>query len=510
MDAQGEFDGFKQTYSRINKTNWVDDRDAVLTANKQKFAKAYAEHFGGEVGDAIRVINDAKDSYRLSIEVFTERVSKYLEEQEKDFRLNFFVDEAGQFIGQKISRLLNLQTIVESLATATNGRASVFITSQADLESLLGTVKFKQADSISKIQGRFKTKLSLASADVQEVIQRRLLAKNPDEPAQLIEIYERELENFKTLFRFSSDSRQLKGWQDCQSFCGLYPFHPYQLALFQDSMQTLASHYIFEGPDMAVGERPMLSVFQEVAKTIKELPLGNLASFDQLYDGLSEVIRADKKQTMAIAQNQVSETELRILKVLFLLKWVPQFKSTSRNISILLINKPNFDIQGHEQTVKDSLINLERQSYLQRNGEVYEFLTDKEQDVEQEIKRQDISDSEVIKLMDEVIFNDVLRCNGKARYEANNNDYKIAHKIDDALIKGSEQSIAVNIVTPENPNFESQKTLLARNMGGLDLMVILPAQGRLQDQTHLLLQSHAPLRVAQGPSQGIVQESPDR
>ena len=276
MDAQGEFDGFKQTYSRINKTNWVDDRDAVLTANKQKFAKAYAEHFGGEEVDAIRVINDAKDSYRLSIEVFTERVSKYLEEQEKDFRLNFFVDEAGQFIGQKISRLLNLQTIVESLATATNGRASVFITSQADLESLLGTVKFKQADSISKIQGRFTTKLSLASADVEEVIQRRLLAKNPDEPPQLIEIYERELENFKTLFRFSSDSRQLKGWQDCQSFCGLYPFHPYQLALFQESMQTLASHYIFEGPDMAVGERSMLLVFQEVAKTIKELPLGTL------------------------------------------------------------------------------------------------------------------------------------------------------------------------------------------------------------------------------------------
>ena len=137
---------------------------------------------------------------------------------------------------------------------------------------------------------------------------------------------------------------------------------------------------------------------------------------------------------MASAKKQVSETELRILKVLFLLKWVTQFKSTSRNISILLINKPNFDIQGHEQNVKDSLINLERQSYLQRNGEVYEFLTDKEQDVEQEIKRQDIGASEVIKQIHGVIFNDVLRCNGKALYEANNNDYKIAHKIDDLLM----------------------------------------------------------------------------
>ena len=505
LDTRGEFDGFKQTYLRVNKTNWTQDREAVATVTKRKFAKAYAEHFGGEEEDAIRVINDAKESYRLSIEGFTKRVSKYLEEQEKDFRLNFFVDEAGQFIGQKRSRLLNLQTVVESLAAATNGRASVFITSQADLEGLLGAVKFEQADSISKIQGRFKTKLSLASADVQEVIQHRLLAKNPDEPAQLIEIYERELENFKTLFRFSSDSRQLKGWQNCQSFCGLYPFHPYQLALFQDSMQTLASHSIFEGRNMAVGERSMLSVFQDVSKTIKELPLGRLASFDQLYDGISGVIRADKKQTMAIAQNQVNDKELRILKSLFLLKWVPQFKSTSRNVSILLINEVSFDIQGHEQTVKDALINLERQSYLQRNGEVYEFLTDKEKDVEQEIKRVEIGDSQVIKQIHGVIFEDVLNSTGKARYEANNNDYKIAHKIDDALIKGSEQSIAVNIVTPENPNFESQETLIARNMGGLDLMVILPDQGGLQDQIRNFLKTDLYIRQNSGSEDELLE-----
>ncbi len=505
LDTRDEFEGFKQTYLNVNKTNWSQDRDAVATVTKRKFAKAYAKHFGGEEEDAIRVINDAKESYRLSIEGFTKRVSKYLEKKEKDFRLNFFVDEAGQFIGQKRSRLLNLQTVVESLAAATNGRASVFITSQADLEGLLGAVKFEQADSISKIQGRFKTKLSLASADVQEVIQHRLLAKNPDEPDQLIEIYERELENFKTLFRFSSDSRQLKGWQNCQSFCGLYPFHPYQLALFQDSMQTLASHSIFEGRNMAVGERSMLSVFQDVSKTIKELPLGRLASFDQLYDGISGVIRADKKQTMAIAQNQVSDKELRILKSLFLLKWVPQFKSTSRNVSILLINEVSFDIQEHEQTVKDALINLERQSYLQRNGEVYEFLTDKEKDVEQEIKRVEIGDSQVIKQIHGVIFEDVLNSTGKARYEANNNDYKIAHKIDDALIKGSEQTIAVNIVTPENPNFENQTTLIARNMGGLELMVILPDQGRLQDQIRSFLKTDLYIRQNSGSEDELLE-----
>jgi hypothetical protein len=497
LNKRGQFDAFKQTYQRVNGRSWENDRDALATVTKRSFARAYAEQFGGSEDDAIKVIHDAKDSYRLSIEGFAGRVKEYLNSQPPGFRLNFFVDEAGQFIGQERSRLLNLQTVVESLATATDGRATVFITSQADLEGILGQVKFEQADDLSKIQGRFKTKLTLASADVQEVIQRRLLAKTPDEPEQLISIYEQEKDNFTTLYRFSDGSIQLKGWGDCQSFCGLYPFHPYQLSLFQTAIQTLATHSIFEGRNMAVGERSMLSVFQEVAKAIKELPVGRLASFDQLYDGIRDVIRADKQQTMVTAQNQVGPLELRILKALFLLKWVPQFKSTARNIAILLIQAPNFDIRAHEQAVKDALINLESQSYLQRSGEIYEFLTDKEKDVEQEIKRVEVLDSVVVKTLHGVVFDDVLRSN-KIRFEDNGNDYPFAQKIDDGLIKGKDTDVVVNLVTPEHPNYGNEAILHSRNMGGSELMAILPAKERLLDQIRSHLKTDLYIRQNSG------------
>ena len=501
LNKRGQFEAFKQTYQRVNGRSWENDRDALATVTKRSFAKAYAEQFGGSEDDAIKVVSDAKDSYRLSIEGFAGRVKEYLDSQSPGFRLNFFVDEAGQFIGQERSRLLNLQTVVESLATATDGRATVFITSQADLEGILGQVKFEQADDLSKIQGRFKTKLTLASADVQEVIQRRLLAKTPDEPEQLINIYEQEQDNFTTLYRFGDGSIQLKGWSDCQSFCGLYPFHPYQLSLFQTAIQTLASHSIFEGRNMAVGERSMLSVFQEVAKAIKELPVGRLASFDQLYDGIRDVIRADKQQTMVTAQNQVGALELRILKALFLLKWVPQFKSTARNIAILLIQEPNFDIRAHEQAVKEALINLESQSYLQRSGEIYEFLTDKEKDVEQEIKRTEVPDSVVVKTLHGVVFDDVLRSN-KIRFEGegsgNGNDYSFAQKIDDGLIKGKDTDVVVNLVTPEHPNYGQEPVLISRNMGGSELMAILPAKDRLLDQIRSYLKTDLYIRQNSG------------
>jgi hypothetical protein len=497
LDKRGKLDSFKQTYRETIGSDWENDRKAVLTATKSEFAKAYSIHSGVSESDALRIIDDAKDSFKLSIEDFGQRVKEYLDSQPPGFRLNFFVDEAGQFIGQERSRLLNLQTVVESLATATNGRATVFITSQADLEGVLGQVKFEQADDLSRIQGRFQTKMNLASADVQEVIQRRLLEKDPQEPEQLISIYEQEKENFTTLFRFGDGSIQLKGWLDCQGFCGLYPFHPYQLSLFQQAIQSLATHSIFEGRNMAVGERSMLSVFQEVAKAIKEMPVGRLASFDQLYDGINDVIRSDKKQTMVTAQNQVGELELRILKALFLLKWVPQFKSTARNIAILLINEPNFDIRAHEQRVKDALINLESQSYLQRNGEIYEFLTDKEKDVEQEIKRTEVSDSEVVKSLHRIVFDDVLRSN-KIRFEDNCNDYSFAQKIDDGLIKGKDTDVAVNLVTPEHPNYGNEAILHSRNMGGTELMAVLPGKERLLEQIRSQLKTDLYVRQNSG------------
>ena len=73
--------------------------------------------------------------------------------------------------------MLNLQTITENLGTACGGRAWVVVTSQEDIDAVLGEMRAAKANDFSKIQGRFKTRLSLSSANVDEVIQKRLLAK---------------------------------------------------------------------------------------------------------------------------------------------------------------------------------------------------------------------------------------------------------------------------------------------------------------------------------------------
>ena len=77
--------------------------------------------------------------------------------------------------------MLNLQTLVEELGSRCKGKVWVIVTSQEDIDA----VTHVKGNDFSKIQGRFNTRLSLSSASVDEVIKRRILAKN-DAAAELL------------------------------------------------------------------------------------------------------------------------------------------------------------------------------------------------------------------------------------------------------------------------------------------------------------------------------------
>ena len=85
----------------------------------------------------------------------------------------FLVDEIGQYIADDSKLMVNLQTVAEDLGTACQGKVWIAVTSQQDIDSITKTM----GDDFSKIQGRFNTRVSLTSADVAEVIRKRILYK---------------------------------------------------------------------------------------------------------------------------------------------------------------------------------------------------------------------------------------------------------------------------------------------------------------------------------------------
>ena len=180
-------------------------RSGTATASTPtSWSQALSEALGKTQEGARSWLDKAEDDFKslLTVENFARWIREYLDSRGPNHRIVFLVDEIGQFIGQDTHLMLNLQTITENLGTACGGRAWVVVTSQEDIDAVLGEVRAAKANDFSKIQGRFKTRLSLSSANVDEVIQKRLLGKaeaarsaladrlsrqgrHPQEPAQL-------------------------------------------------------------------------------------------------------------------------------------------------------------------------------------------------------------------------------------------------------------------------------------------------------------------------------------
>src|SRR5690606_17438829 len=93
----------------------------------ENIARAYADVTGVAPESAKGILDKYRSDYRVSIEDFAEKIQFYIEHQAADFRLNFFVDEVGQYIADDTKLMTNLQTIAESLATKCRGRAWIIV-----------------------------------------------------------------------------------------------------------------------------------------------------------------------------------------------------------------------------------------------------------------------------------------------------------------------------------------------------------------------------------------------
>src|SRR3546814_8477046 len=116
------------------------------------------------------------------------------------------------------------------------------------------------------------------SADVAEVIQKRLLAKNDDGRQLLRGVYAQQANNFKTLFEFADGGQRYQNFRDEEHFIYAYPFVPYQFQLFQAAIRGLSDHNGFEDKANPVGERSMLRA-EEHTYELKSLMRNSYAVF---------------------------------------------------------------------------------------------------------------------------------------------------------------------------------------------------------------------------------------
>jgi energy-coupling factor transporter ATP-binding protein EcfA2 len=476
LDVKDLYTKFKDTYKNVAGQDWTTGREQTLLEG-HNIASAYSQVTGTDESAALGILDKYRSDYKLSIEDFAEQINTYIEQQEETFRLNFFVDEVGQYVAENTKLMTNLQTVAESLATKCRGRAWVIVTAQEVLDDVVGEMSKQQANDFSKIQARFANRMKLTSANVDEVIQKRLLLKNEAGVSILSEVYHEQENNFKTLFNFGDGSQTYQNFKDREHFIHSYPFIPYQFTLFQSAIQSLSQHNAFEGKHSSVGERSMLGVFQHVAKHIADHPVRELATFDLMFEGVRTALKSQIQKAILNAETHLGDAfGVRVLKALFLVKYVKGFKATIRNISILMLDNFDSNISDLQKQVETALNLLEQQTYIQRNSELYEFLTDEEKDVEQEIKNTDIENADVFDELAKLVFDYTLKSH-KIRYDENGQDYPFSRKLDDRLF-GKPHELSIHIISPFNEQIENETSLAMQSMDKNELLVIMVPDDR--------------------------------
>lgn len=484
LDREGLLDAFKAEYHRISGKDWKIGR-AMAEMEDHNVSKAYSSIKQAPEGSINSLLSDYSRNYKISIEEFTRDVAAYIEKRDQDFRLIFCVDEIGQFIADDTKLMLNLQTISESFYSVCRGKAWIMVTAQSDLETVVGQLKQGQSTEYGKITARFPIKLSLGGANVEEVIQKRLLLKKIDHETELLKLYHNHENSLRTLFHFTDGAKSYRNFKDSEDFIQSYPFIPYQSYLLQSAFISLSEHDAFPGKYTSVGARNLLSIFQLVLIKLADNEVGQIASFDLMFEGLKPIVKSHLLHTIQTAEASVTdEFALRILKTLFILKYIKDFRATVRNIRTLLLEDLNTDPQTLIEKIKRALDLLEHETYIERNGNEYSYLTSDEKTIEQEIKSTKIEESAISDELDKLMFgyNDFLR--PKIHHEESGQDFAYSRRVDDRAY-GKAQEMTIQVITPHYQYYDNEMQIKSNSLGKAELLIVLPADNRFWEDLAL-------------------------
>jgi len=461
LTFQGKYDSFCDIYKEISGESWIEQRDDYRFYRDHVVA-AFAKCLEQSEKAAEEWFDKAEDDQGITIQNFAKRVKEYLDRKGKDHRIIFLVDEVGQFIGSDGQLMLNLQTITEDLGRVCQGRAWVVVTSQEDIDAILGDLKSAKANDFSKIQGRFNTRLSLSSSNTDEVIQVRLLEKKPDVAEQLANLFESKGDILKSQLSFSHDNASLKTFKDKQDFIANYPFVPYHFQLVQKIFESIRKAGA-TGLHLSRGERSMLDAFQSAAKNISEKEIGALVPLYQFYPAIESFLDTAVKRTIDQAHENDDLNkpfDIKLLQTLFLIRYVDIIKPNVDNLVTLFIDEVDADRLTLKRNIEEALQRLEKQTLISRNGDLYFFLTNEERNVTREIKNVEISSSEEVKLLAEIIYVEILKDQKQHRYKPNRRDYPFNRLLDGHPYGAKlDQEIGIEVMTPLSDEYNSFDSL---------------------------------------------------
>ena len=470
IDRRGKTEEFRQVFEEKNGDSWLESRD-IFDFCEDEVVESLMEVLEMSETSA-RNWFDSSEEIDISICKLVSEIKDYVETKPDNFRLLFMIDEVGQYIGADTDMLMNLQSLVEKIGSECMGKVWVMATGQEALDEIIRV----RTDGFSRIQARFKTRLSLTSSSADEVIQKRILCKNEDANLYLEDVYDKQKNVMDNLFKFREALGDIRGFEGPNEFSINFPFVPYQFILLQKVFTEIRKHGN-AGKHHSGAERSMLSGFQETAQRIQDRDEYALVSFWMFYDTVHTFLDGSIRRVIERAERAAADKkglepiDTDVLKLLYMVRYVDgDIPANLDNIVIMMAEDIRMDKIAEKEKIQKSLDRLIRQNYIARTGETYNFLTDAEQDVEREIKDEYVDPSEITRRISEMVFAS-LYTSKKFRYDKKY-DFDFNKKVDGVNYGNPVEGMELEIYTIATSEIDKQELRLKTESKNKVLLVL--------------------------------------
>lgn len=264
---------------------------------------------------------------KRSVTEAVQAIAHMLEQRCPGRTLFIVVDEVSQYVHDDEDRMLALQSFVEALGQHMKGQAWLLATGQQRLEESAGN-----SATLSKLKDRFPPALRvhLGTANIRDVVHRRLLRKKKPAESRLRDLFQTHGAALR-LYAYRGDELSEADFVD------IYPLLPGYIDLLLRITSGLRLRST-RGQGDAYAIRGLLQLLGDLFREQRfdQAELGALVTLDRVYDVLHTALDADVQGTLTrafeLAARRKSELMARVVKAVALLELVQEQEKTSAEL----------------------------------------------------------------------------------------------------------------------------------------------------------------------------------
>ncbi|WP_182025748.1 hypothetical protein [Vibrio rotiferianus] len=367
LSENRKLESFKTAFKNESGENWNDVVD-TYDFYRDDLLKALSVTVDKDVSVCDNWFENI-ESTQINVDFLTRWLDGYLYQLFGDSnsgydKIVFVVDHLFDAIASDKNKCQELMSLLDAIKDKFHDRVW-FICS-----ALVENAKYNDEKAVRNarvLKGLFKTKLSISSQSIQNVVESRLLNKTALAKGYLIRVYETYQQELIPKYYQALPFVSPRDFTQ-QRFIDSYPLVPCYFRLLQSINDQLYRSQKLHAP-ISLTPRVLISAVKSMLSDQAEVEVERICCLSDFMVILADMIKPHFSQS--IFSHIGTELEKRIICTLFLVQDLPEICLTAENIATLVLDRLDIDFEEHTTLVLSSLINLVQQGIIQKNNQKY-------------------------------------------------------------------------------------------------------------------------------------------